>query len=312
MEPHEPSPVLGDAGAAGEPSPTPIESGSPVAQESDWRTTIIPEDLREDKIFADIKTPQDAMRMLHNSQKLIGKDKVVTPTADSAPEVWDAFYKAGGRPDDVEGYKLSEEFGDDKLKLLDSEAVDAFKKVAMETGMSNAAFEKQMAWYADYMQSSMASAEEATNTQVAEGLTALRKEWTGDDFDTNMGVAQAALEQIGDEQLTELVMGDKALRNNPSVIKLFHRIGASMQDHAPLAVPNGGVFKLDGVTHAKQELAKFEDLHKDVLFNNNYQGPKNREDILSQRFKILQAASPERSSVADVGGGEFREFEVRI
>lgn len=269
---------------------------------TDWRVDLIPEDIREEKVFADIKDPQDMARGYFNAQKLVGKEKIVRPDADSPKELWDEYHKVGGRPDEADGYSFAEDFGDDRAKMFDEEGLKGFKALAHENGVSNKAFQEMTKWYADYIAQSQEAEASALDQASREGLAELKKEWVGEDYQNNMRIAQAAIENIGDENLTELILGNEALRNHPSVIKLFHRLGQSMQEHTPLQTDHGGPLRLDGVTQARQLLAKFDEDHHDVLMTVNYTGPKDRNDILNKRFALLQKAYPGTGQVPLDGG----------
>jgi hypothetical protein len=299
---------LGDSGVA--PSSDPNGSGSQNEPTPDWRTELIPEDLREEKMWADIKTPQDAMKMLHSSQKLLGKEKIVRPDADSPPEVWDEFYKVAGRPESAEKYDFAEDFTDEQKGLFDEEGLNKFKELAYQEGVSSKAFQSMIKFYADFVGESNEALSASANEAIQAGLNELKAEWRGEDFSNNTKIAQSALEQLGDENLTKLIMDDPKLRNNPSLIKLFHRIGQSQLDDTPLATGTGTALKTDSVTHARQQLREFEEKNADVLMAHNYQGPKNREEVLAQRFQLLRKAYPERPSVD--GSAGFSEFEIPV
>lgn len=308
MSDQDPSPTLGDLEGSASASPDPKVEGSPNT--NDWRTELIPEDLREEKMWADIKTPQDAMKMLHSSQKLLGKEKIVRPDADSPPEVWDEFYKVAGRPESAEKYEFGEDFTDENKALFDEEGLGKFKELAHENGVSGKAFQSMVKWYADYVNQANEALSGEANQAIQAGLDELKAEWRGEDFENNTKIAQSALEQLGDDNLKNLIMEDPKLRNHPSLIKLFHRIGQSQLDDSPIATGTGTKLSTDSVTHARQQLQDFEEKHADVLLSHNYQGPKNREQIIAQRFEIMKKAYPTRPTV-DSGQG-FSEFEIPV
>jgi hypothetical protein len=255
------------------------------------------------------------MKMLHSAQKMMGKEKVPVPGPDSPAEDWDRFYKAGGRPEASDAYVLPEGWGDEEKAMFDAEGLKAFQEVAFKNGMSAKGFQEAVAWYKDYMSSTTEAYNASQEQQVLAGLDALKKEWRGEDFTVNMGIAEAALEQLGDESLTELIMGDKVLRNHPAIIKLFHRIGTSMQDHQPLQGLNSSGLKVDSLTHAKQELSAFDAKYREVLTNPNYQGPllsgTNRDAILDKRFQLTKQATSGGRKGMD-GSQQFTEFEVDL
>lgn len=315
--------TMGDRGQGGEKpaGENPGGSGFGGSQKEppeDWRANLIPEDIREDPAFADFKSPQDVMRSYLNAQKLIGKDKLVRPDENSPKEVWEEFYKVAGRPENAEDYSLPEDMGEDAKKLFDEEALKSFKELAHENGVPKSAFEKMLGKYAEYIEGVQSQQSESMNQRITEGLQALEKEVGREKYENMLSTANAGLEAIGDESLSELILGNEELRNHPGMIKLFSMIGESSGEHGPLKLPGGASPRVDSVTQARQQLDKFETEHADVLNAVNYNGPKNRDHILQQRFKLLQKAYPEQNPAGSGSPGRieqnkgFTEINVSI
>lgn len=70
-------------------------------------TFSVPQEYADREWTSNIKSQDDLWKQFANSQELIGRRPAGIPTADAAPEEWDKFYAAAGRPDDPSGYELS-------------------------------------------------------------------------------------------------------------------------------------------------------------------------------------------------------------
>ena len=70
--------------------------------------------MQADKSFEPLrgKGVADLAKSYANQAKLIGVDKIPKPTKDWNDANWAEFWKAGGRPETIEGYKLPEQLPD--------------------------------------------------------------------------------------------------------------------------------------------------------------------------------------------------------
>jgi hypothetical protein len=108
-----------------------------------WIDGLVPEDLRSEMVFKDLSNTnpnvKDITKMLGNLQKAIGKKGLIQPTDSSTPSEWDVFYKALGRPDKPDGYKL------DYPKDMPTPEVPEIKKAFTELAYKEGFTQKQTA-----------------------------------------------------------------------------------------------------------------------------------------------------------------------
>ncbi len=66
----------------------------------------VPDTYKDRGWVEKIKSPDDLWKTLDNAQSLLGKRPAGIPAADAAPEEWDKFYEAAGRPASADKYTL--------------------------------------------------------------------------------------------------------------------------------------------------------------------------------------------------------------
>lgn len=125
------------------PAAAPVEGSTPPAPAPHVATPPAPADLgfsvpdeyRDKKWAAELKSTQDVFKMLAGAQELIGRKGVIKPGENATPEELRAFYTNNGCPDTPEGYEFQTI---DPLKDLprDAEVDHDFKKVLYELGIS--------------------------------------------------------------------------------------------------------------------------------------------------------------------------------
>ena len=290
------TPVLGSvaqtppAVAAATSSAAPATS-SDAATTDKWREAI-PAEIRTNPCFANVKDVSDLATQFANAQKLIGVEKAPIPKADSPKEVWDAFYKAAGRPDTVEGYgeiKLP-----DGISIVDKPALDSFTKSVFDKGLSKQQYDAVVGSYLEFVQKSGKAQEASVSSTIATGMKSLSSEW-GSKFTEQMQVANDAFDSLADPELKSLFEKDKVLANNPSVIKLFAKLGTAMKEDTLRGGSSASVsLSPDSPTHALQMIQKLEKDNADVLFNPNHPDQIRRKSVLDKRMALYKTAYPDK------------------
>ena len=251
----------------------------------------LPEDLRGEKCFANVKGTEDLARQFMNAQKLIGLEKVPIPKEGDDQTVWDNFYKASGRPDTPADYKLSEEVT--KGLTVDTEAFDNFKKVFHEAGMSQKAFEASVTAYAGYIRSQAEAATAAQTKALDDGLHTLQQEWGGQ-YDANIAMANDAFEAFADDGFKKLVRESPALSKNPELIKHFVKVGKAISEDRIRDLTVGGKgFAPNSQASALQELQNMEIEHAAILINADTPNQSLRNNLLKRRAELMKVAYPE-------------------
>ena len=156
--------------------------------------------------------------------------QVKMPTADSPAEEVSAFYKQLGRPNTAEGYT--------EPTLADGGEVDkaffgGMAAIAHEAGLSGTQFDKMVERYLGFE----AQAKEAQlveyNRRLDEADRELHEDTEfGADYDGNLELSKRAYTDYAPQELKDLLDTDrwKALRNEPSFIKMFTDIAKKNMD----------------------------------------------------------------------------------
>lgn len=83
----------------------------------------IPEEYRDRGWAKKVESEQDLWKAFDNAQSMLGKRPAGIPAEDAPQEEWDSFYKALGRPESADDYKLSE------IEGVEGEAAEHLKPI---------------------------------------------------------------------------------------------------------------------------------------------------------------------------------------
>lgn len=189
-----------EAPAAAETATPAAASETPAAQ--DWR----PESLRGEKWLEKYKSPEDALKGFAEAQRLLGKraEGIVPPGADAKPEEVEAFNAKlrelrGVPPEDkiAEAYAVTAPEDAPEGYALDPNFVGAFQKIAHESGVAPAEFQKMAARYMQMEIEGMTNARQEAKARQEKAEAELVKEWRTagrvpkDEFTNALKAAQA-------------------------------------------------------------------------------------------------------------------------
>lgn len=288
VTPADPAPVATPA----DPSSTP---GSLTEINREAFLGLVPEDIRSEKVFQNINEAnpiEDLSRQFLHSQKLIGVNRMPEPQADWTDDQWGDLYSKIGRPDTPGDYSLPEI---PEGFTLDEEAIGGFREAAHGVGVTSKQFEKMMEYYAQYEVGKATNANAAQEEAIQAELVKLQAEW-GDDYQNNLGEAERALQSIGDEELTEFITKNPQVGNNPSIIKLFHRLGRDTQEHALKVGDSTNPAIIKSTEQAKAALIKFESDNAALLSKRGDISAADRAQIdrlAKRRTELYKLAYPE-------------------
>lgn len=127
--------TITDAPIEGVQATTPIYD-APIGEPAETPSFLesIPENIRSEKAFENVKSLDDLANQYLNAQKMIGKKTIGLPTDESTPEEVSSFYEKL-RPETAEGY----EFGTEHLPEgteRDAELDGKVKSLLHEAGLS--------------------------------------------------------------------------------------------------------------------------------------------------------------------------------
>jgi hypothetical protein len=213
-----------EAGTAAQVASEPAKFivGSDGAFVENWKQSL-PEDIRAEKSLDTFHDLPGAMKMFVNAQRKLGMKGVTVPTEKSTDEDWGEFYKAVGRPEKPEEYKLAVPKG---LEAVYNENVlkDA-RGVIHAAGLTQRQADTLMAWDSKRT----AAFIEARAKARQDGLAALRKSW-GDDWKKNEALVQKVVaDHLPPESIDEM---KELMDDHPVLAQLLAKVGGNfMEDH---------------------------------------------------------------------------------
>lgn len=292
----------GAQGAAGSPSAGQVAEGA-GGNPSDvlmigpdgtflpgWKDKYVPEDLRADKVFDGTPNVSEMAKMLGNVQRMIGKKGIIMPGEGAAPSEMDAFYKALGRPDKPDGYKidkpadLPDEYWDETYA---GQAKELFHKIGLTP--------KQAAALSDFNNSRLVegtkflAAEEAR--AVEEATIALKAEW-GEAYDERLHVANKLIaDNVPDGPKKDAIL--KRIGNDPHVAEFLANVGMKFEEHRLIAGGDDG--RSGAMTPAQaqlriEELAATPDFATGKLMQVNPAAAKRIQSEMEACAKVIQTA----------------------
>lgn len=252
----------------------------------------LPADIRTEAAFRDIKDLDGLARGYFNAQKLIGarpEDIVRLPANPDDKAAWDAVHTRLGRPEKPDGYAFTPPKLPEGLKL-DEQLQGAFSTKAHELGLSTKQAAGLYDWWNSTQSQSFTGAETARAAAEETAINGLKTEW-GAAYEQNVDLAKRALAHFGGDKLaTELVATRQG--NNPEVIKVFAKLGATLSEDGLLGKGGSGGEGVPSPAEAKQQINA---LRADPDFGKAYfdRGHAGHADALAKMARLHEYAYPE-------------------
>lgn len=184
----------------------------------DWRSQL-PIEFQNDGLFNNIKDVPSLAKSYKELNTFMSTTARV-PRAEDKPEQWDNFYKAWGRPEKPDAYKIPD--GLPKEFQPPDDLRNKLNSAAHQIGLNQKQYEALVAWGATESKNIL----ESEQQEQAAAEKALRDEW-GFRYDSNKERAIRTIATLADMKTDnpfvrwlESTGNDK----NPVVIKFFHEI----------------------------------------------------------------------------------------
>lgn len=210
-------------------------------------------ELRENETIKGTPDIPTLAKRLVDTKALVGRKGVILPKEDAAPEEWEQFYTALGRPETAEAYDLKPEGLPEDFPYL-PELETSFRQLAHQAGLAPGQAKKIYDGYNKFMLELHQHGARELQARVVEMQTALRKEWGGK-YDDNLGVARKAMQMVAPPGSQELLALDQVLGDSPVLVKFFYNLGQSMSEGQFVA---GGGGQSSGLAARRQELMSSE------------------------------------------------------
>lgn len=248
----------------------------------------IPEDLRTESSFADINNVQDLARSYHNAQKMVGADKVAIPGPNAEDSDWGVVYDRLGRPEDSKSYEFT--FGEEQGSIASDDAViEQFKETAYGIGLSKKQAEGIFNWYNGLAVESSQQIETGLSDRRRDAEEALQKEF-GNAYNQRLELAQRIAREFGGDEGVQL-LEETGLGNDPTVIKMFAKIGMAMSEDN-IAVGTGNSSFLMTPNEAQREIASLQRDNEFMKAYGDASAPTHPEAVTRMQ-KLFQYAHPE-------------------
>jgi hypothetical protein len=281
------------AAAGGPAGPAPAGAGAahpPGAAPAAAFVDQLPEDIRGDAVFKDIKDLGALAKSYVHAQRLIGRDPSTVlpiPGSDDDADGWNGVYAKLGRPEAPEGYKLPDVSLPEGLKE-DQALRGAFLGEAHKAGLSNRQASALYAWWNGQQAAILQAQNDAATQQSAATEAALTREW-GAAFKERVDDAKTALTHYFPPALIEKV-NLAGLGRDAEFVNAMATLGKALREDGVVGRGAGGGAYTP--TEAQQQISA---LQRDPEFMKAYtrKDAPGHVDAVQKMHRLFQMAHPE-------------------
>lgn len=233
---------MSDEPGLGEPAPVtppaPAEPPASIVNETgefieNWPSRLTDETLRENESLKTIKNLEGLAKSYVYTKGMVGKDKIPAPNENSTEAEWEAFHRAGGKPDVAADYNFKrpenvpEEYYSNDLAL---KAMDLFHKIGLSTKQAQAIFD----FNNNNVALQLTANAEAVKTQVTQAQDELITEM-GNAFEQKKHLGNFATEKgcDGNEELKARVIAK--FGKDPDFFRLMSNLGDKFAEHGDIS-----------------------------------------------------------------------------
>lgn len=225
---------------------------------------------------------QNLLKSYVHAQKAMGRDRLMVPTDNDAPEAWKEVYHKLGLPKDIKEYSPVPT----DYEVENQEVFNQFKEIAFNAGILPKQAQQILEWHAKNEEAQQIQAQEAQNNYYKEGIQSLQKEF-GQAFDQKIGVAQQAVKTFCSPEIVEM-LDSSGLGNDPAVVKFFVSLGEQLLEDG--ANPSTGVTSMQGKLspqEAQEEINKVMSDMSHPYFNKDNAQHNDAVRKMNQLFEML-------------------------
>lgn len=270
--------ALGGAKAAAPATPAPAPDPLTGTDEG-WKSRI-PEELRNKPTFKNLKSEEDAYRMLDHTQSALGAEKIIKPNKHSTDEDWGKIYDALGRPATADKYDLKLPAGVTK----DNPLVKAFLDEAHKSGILPKQAQAILDWNNNQAQATKAEQTKAAELAQAEALKPLKQEYGGA-YESKLNGAAKALESVLGAEDAAKIIDNPAIANDPNFIRFAVKLSEMIQEDAPVGEDGKPV----GLLTPKEAQYKANQIMTDMRHPYNDAGHPNHKAAVAEVSALFEA-----------------------
>ena len=240
------------------------------AKTADWKSGL-PDDLKGEASITGFKGVGDLAKSFVETKKLVGQS-LRAPAADAPEEDWDKYYKAGGKPNAPEEYKITAPEG----TISKSEEM-AVREAGYRLGMNNRQVQKMV----DLHVADVAAMQKAERDDRTKVDAAYREKW-GANYGKNNALVDRTIEKLDPEKKFKTFLEETGLRYHPQMIDL-------MLDWSKRLIEDGlMVGDVDGVPGRDEAKAAIEKIMKDP--KHDYHKSKAGDTVFEEVRRLHQLA----------------------
>ena len=232
-----------DAPIAPEVTPETAPETTPVAKSyfgadgtlnEGWQSTL-QDGYREEKSLATVKDAKVLAKMFVDTKRMVGRETIVKPSDISTEADWEAYHKAGGRPETVEDYGLAapEGFPEELVKqVFPDDRISKWQERFYKGGVSKKAAQQFIAEFANDMLADHQAHQQLQEQQMAELTSGLSQDW---------GAAYEQNKHLGNIAITEGVEGNLEFQerlsqkfgSDPDFVRFASNLGKKFAEGKP-------------------------------------------------------------------------------
>lgn len=199
-----------------------------------WQRTL-DESLREEKSLSTFKTVGDLAKSFVNTKSMVGKNTMEIPTDASNEIVWDAYYKAGGKPETVADYNLKapDGFPEEVMEqVFPKGRLETWQGRFFKAGISKKAADQFIADYAQDILTDLQSIKQTKEQEEIELINGLSADW-GAAYDQKIHLGNLAIEDAtdGDTEFKARVVAK--VQKDPDLTRVLAHFGVYVAEGKP-------------------------------------------------------------------------------
>ena len=211
---------------------------------ADWRGSL-PDDLKADPALVSFKDLPSLAKSFVETKKMVGQT-LRPPAADAPDDEWDRYYRAGGKPNAPEEYKINMPQG----ITIPPEEEKALRLEAYRLGLNS----RQMQGLFDSYASDLAAAQKAEQAELAKIEAAYKQKW-GPNYNRNRALVTRTMERVDPEKRLEGL----GIGNHPVIVDLLLEWSRKLVEDGLMPGDVAGVTtREDAIARAKDLMAKPE------------------------------------------------------
>jgi hypothetical protein len=211
---------VGPTQGAAQTAPDPAAAQQTPAATGKWWESVSDADLKGYAETKGWKSPEDLLSGYRNLEKLVGVEKIPMPKNEADAEGWDRVWKALGRPEKADDYKLPVPEGMDGAYA--KAASEQFHKLGITAKQAQALAE----WNNAQVQAAQKAQTEQSQARFESELSALKSEWGGAWDENRQLAAQAARQFNVDPDKLQAGLGVK------DALSFLAQVGRGLTEHS--------------------------------------------------------------------------------